>query len=64
MKNPATGRDSLLSRTSTVDGSLHLNIGLRAAYDAQKRAQKRFEKMRRSAEQARKSMERLRKPGR
>ena len=50
MKDPFTGRDSLLSRTSTIDGSLHLSRGLRDAYDAAKRA-----------EQARKQMDDLRK---
>ena len=71
MKNPLTGRDSLMSRTSSVDGSVHLNRGLRAAYDAQKRAQQSVENARRSAEQsrrnaeqARQNMERLRKPTR
>jgi hypothetical protein len=51
MKNPSIGkRHGLLSRTSRVDGSVHLNAGLRDAYDARKRsmqARKRMEDSRR-----------------
>lgn len=61
MKNPIAGRNTLLSRMSSVDGSIHLNRGMRDVYDAQKRAQKSFDTLRQNAEQARKRVENLRK---
>jgi hypothetical protein len=51
VKNPFTGRDTLVSRTSLVDGSVHLNSAARNSYDAMKRFEehrKRFQEMRRS----------------
>jgi hypothetical protein len=45
MKNPFTGRDSLLARTSTIDGSIHLTRGLRDAHDAMKQGQQMQQQM-------------------
>ena len=59
MKNPVTGRDTLLSRTSPLDGTVHLNRGLRDGHDAMKQA----EQARKRMEDMRKQMERMRKAG-
>jgi hypothetical protein len=56
MKKTFTGRDSLPSRTSAIDGTIHLNRGIRDAHDAMKRAQEARKRM----DESRKQAERMR----
>jgi len=60
MTNKFGGPPPLIHRVSTVDGTIHLNRGLRDAHDATARA----ERARKQAEMSRKQMEMSREASR